>query len=75
MKVFNCLYVHCYTASHAPKAWLNYIKFCTTHFKKPNTKMLSKLIVVAKISKTMQKPEQKPTVNNTTLKRLREIRL
>ena len=72
MKTLKCLYVHYYTLKHAPKSWTKYIWFCLTHFRKPNVSVLSKIITLTKISRSL-KTEHDTTVNTTNTKNLKAL--
>lgn len=67
IKPVTCLYVHYYTAVNAPKAWLKYMLFCVGKRRKPDVNLMSKLVMVSKIVKSLKKPAHQSKETNTSI--------
>lgn len=63
----TCLYVHYYTAVHAPKSWMKYMLFCVGKQRKPDINLMSKIVVMSKIAKSFKKTEQPYVETNTSI--------
>ena len=66
----TCLYVHYYTAVHAPKSWMKYMLFCVGKQHKPDVNLMSKIVMMSKIAKSFKKPVQQCKETNTSVNKL-----
>lgn len=66
----TCLYVHYYTAVHAPKSWTKYMFFCVGKRRKPDVNLMSKIVMMSKIVKSFKKTERPCVEINTSVSKL-----